>query len=60
MGGIFGGSKPKPPPKPIPPKVIPQPDEAAAKKAKKKDISRTMQRAGRASTFLSEGQGLGG
>jgi len=60
MGGLF--SKPKKPkpvvvPKPAP---MPVPDEEGLRKVKKKKVAQAARRSGRASTVLSEDQGLGG
>lgn len=57
MGSLT--SKPKAPPPPKEPAVMPLPDDEAIKKAKKANLAAMMQRTGRASTFLSDRETLG-
>lgn len=63
MSGLFGGGGSAPAPVQVPtipePTVIPLPDDAAAKKAKKKSLQRQQKRSGRASTILSTEDKLG-
>lgn len=57
MGSLT--SKPKAPPPPKAPAVMPTPDDEAIQKAKKAQLAAMMQRSGRASTFLSDRETLG-
>lgn len=62
---LFGGgdepeTQPAPPaPKPEPVKVMPVPDDAAVKNARRRSIVANQKRRGRASTVLSEAGGGG-
>ena len=62
MGGLFG-STPAPAPVQVPiipePTVMPLPDDAAAKKARKKSLTSQQKRGGRTSTILSTEDKLG-
>lgn len=62
MSGLFGGS-PKPAPVQMPiipePTLMPDPDDAAAKKAKRLSLQKQRERGGRASTILSTEDKLG-
>ena len=65
--GLFGGSDTPQviaPPPVIPPPAMPLPDDAAAKRARRKSLAGQLQRSGRQSTILSDAvtdtQTLGG
>ncbi len=52
MGSIFG--KPKAPPPPAAPTIMPTPDDEAIKAARKRKLAADMGRSGRLSTILSD------
>ena len=54
MGGFLSSPKPPPPPPPPPPPaVMPTPDDAQVKAAKKKSVARQSALSGRESTLLT-------
>lgn len=57
--GSLKPSKPKAPPPPVAPAVMPVADDEAIAKAKKANMAALMKRSGRASTFLSDRETLG-
>lgn len=52
LGGLF--EKPKAPPPPAAPTVMPTPDDEALKAARKRKLAKDMGRSGRLSTILSD------
>lgn len=57
MGSILG--KPKAPPPPAAPTIMPTPDDEELKRARKRKAAVDMSRSGRLSTILSESDTLG-
>jgi hypothetical protein len=58
LGGILGGDTPKMP-KPEKAKVMPSPDDEAARLARRRNIASQVKRGGRASTILTDKETLG-
>lgn len=55
IGDLFGGGGSTPTPPPVaPPPVMPLPDDASAKKAKRRSIAEQLARQGRAATILTD------
>ncbi len=59
MGSLFKPKKAPPAPAPTPPVVMPTPDTTSVLDAKRKNSELAMQRAGRASTILSDAMDYG-
>jgi hypothetical protein len=57
MSNLFKPKKPPPAPVPTPAVVMPTPDTTSVLDAKKRSSETAMQRAGRASTILSDAMG---
>lgn len=53
MGGLFGGGKVPPPPKPEPPAPMPDPQDPAVREARRLATLNALQRRGRESTILT-------
>lgn len=56
MGGLFSGPKTPAPPPPTP--MMPTPDDDAVRAAKRKKLAADQSRQGRASTILTQDNGL--
>lgn len=59
MSKMFSPKKAPPAPVPTPPVVMPTPDTTSVLEAKRKNTDAAMQRAGRASTILSDAMDYG-
>lgn len=59
MGGLFSSPKPSAPPPPPPPEPVamPEADDEAVQKAKRRKLAEIQARSGRASTILTDNGG---
>ena len=59
MGGLFSSPKPSAPPPPPPPEPVtmPEADDEAVRKAKRRKLAEIQARSGRASTILTDNGG---